>query len=123
MGLVAANLQDPIAELVAREKHFQEWTEHPSSSLVHHDAECCERARLWFLAYARSMEIGNISQFEIKAPIWLQQLYSWGPSSWPIAWCELVNKKVLDCGVFAALAREGFKSQGHEVHPAEALLS
>jgi hypothetical protein len=34
-----------------------------------------------------------------------------------------VKRKTVDCGVFAALAREVFQAQGHEVHPGQALLS
>jgi hypothetical protein len=106
----------------ASEEYFNRWVEHPSSSIIHHDRSCCEEARLWFLAYARSMEIGMLSQFEVKAPTWLTQLFRWGPSQWPISWCEVVRQEVIDCGVFAALAREVFKAQGQEVHPAQALL-
>jgi hypothetical protein len=112
-----------IRAMIAREEHFRKWMEHPSSMIVHHDKNCCDEARLWFLSYARSMEIKTLSQFELRAPVWLSQLYTWGPSEWPISWCELVKEKVLDCGVFAALAREVFRAQGHEAHPAQALLS
>lgn len=112
-----------IQELVQREEHFPQWMEHPCSSILLHDDRCCEEARLWFLAYARSMEMGSLSQFQLKAPTWLSQLFTWGPTQWPIAWCQLVKEKVIDCGVFAALAREVFKAQGYEVHPAQALLS
>jgi hypothetical protein len=59
----------------------------------------------------------------MKAPTWLSQRFTWGPSKWPISWCQLVKEKVLDCGVFAALAREVFKAQGQTAHPAQALLS
>jgi hypothetical protein len=114
---------EKIRALAEREEYFNRWIEHPASAIVHHDSACCEEARLWFLAYARSMEIGRLSDVNIKAPVWLSDLFKWGPSEWPIAWCELVKEKVLDCGVFAALAREVFKAQGHEVHPAQALLS
>lgn len=112
-----------LQELIRSEDNFQQWLEHPSSHIVHHEAPCCEEARLWFLAYARSMEIGTFSQFNIRAPSWLSRLFTWGPSKWPISWCELVEEKTLDCGAFAALAREVFAAQGHSVHPAQALLS
>lgn len=69
------------------------------------------------------MEIGTGSQFGLKAPTWLSKVFEWGPSEWPISWCQLVKEKYLDCGVFAALAREVFKAQGHEVHPAQVLIS
>ena len=112
-----------LRELARNEEHFNRWMEHPASSLVHHDSDCCEEARLWFLALARSMEIRSLSQYKIKAPTWLQERFTWGPTQWPIAWCQLVKEDVIDCGVFAALAREIFKAQGFEAHPAQALLS
>ena len=132
MSLVAVNRQvapkvprheEFVRELVGKEEHFTRWMEHPASSILHHDDSCCDEARFWFLAYARSMEIGSLAQFNIKAPTWLSQLFTWGPTDWPISWCQLVKEKVVDCGVFAALAREVFKAQGHEPHPAQALLS
>jgi hypothetical protein len=112
-----------IREIIGGEEHFKRWIAHPASAIVHHDGKCCEEARLWFLAYARSMEIGVASQLRMRAPTWLSQLFTWGPSAWPISWCQIVRQKVIDCGVFAALAREVFKAQGHEAHPAQALLS
>jgi hypothetical protein len=68
------------------------------------------------------MEIGALTQYGLRAPAWLTKLFHWGPSEWPISWCELVREKTLDCGVLAALAREVFRAQGHEAHPAQALL-
>jgi hypothetical protein len=114
---------DLLQDLFEREQHYTRWLEHPSSSIIHHEQACCEEARLWFLSYARSMEIGLGSQFDLKVPSWLSQLFEWGPSEWPISWCEVVKEKVIDCGVFAALAREVFRAQGLEAHPAQALLS
>lgn len=129
MSLAAANTswvldrKRAIQELVANEQNFNRWVEHSCSYLVHHDAECCETARMWFLAYARSMEVGALSQYQLRAPTWLTQMFTWGPTKWPISWCEVVNEKIIDCGVFAVLAREVFKAQGFEAHPAQALLS
>ncbi len=59
----------------------------------------------------------------MKPPSWLSQLFQWGPSVWPISWCQVVKEKTIDCGVFAALAREVFTAQGFDVYPAQALLS
>jgi hypothetical protein len=112
-----------VRELIEKEVNFARWIEHPSSSIIHHESSCCDEARLWFMAYARSMEIGSSPHVKLKAPTWLSQLFTWGPSKWPISWCELVKEKVLDCGAFAALAREVFAAQGHEVYAAQALLS
>jgi hypothetical protein len=113
----------PGTGIFGREKLLERWLEHPASAILHHDGQCCDEARSWFLAYARSMEIGAMSEVRLNAPTWLSQLFTWGPSVWPISWCELVKEEVLDCGVFAALAREVFTAQGHSVHPAQVLLS
>lgn len=112
-----------LRSLIEKEENFSKWVEHPSSTILHHESNCCEEARLWFLAYARSMEIGSLARYDLKAPTWLSQLFTWGPSEWPISWCQLVKEKFIDCGVFAALAREILKAQGFEAHPAQILLS
>ncbi|MFZ9596381.1 MAG: hypothetical protein ACO3A2_09920 [Bdellovibrionia bacterium] len=112
-----------LHRLFSKEEYFDRWTEHPASSILHHDHACCETARFWFLAQARCFEMGSLAQYQIKAPTWLSQLFRWGPSPWPISWCELVKRKTVDCGVFAALAREVFRAQGHDVHPGQALIS
>lgn len=121
-GIPTDTPKDDLRTLVEREPNFLRWIEHPTSSILHHDRACCDEARLWFLAFARSMEIGVLSQYEIKAPTWLLENFTWGPTEWPISWCEVVQEEIIDCGVFAALAREVFAAQGHSVHPAQALL-
>jgi hypothetical protein len=112
-----------LRDLIAQEEHYSRWVEHPSSIIIHHERECCEEARLWFLAYSRSMEGWTSSQYKMKPPTWLSQKFQWGPSVWPISWCQVFKEKTIDCGVFAALAREVFQAQGFEAHPAQALLS
>ena len=126
MYLVADNQaekQIPLKGLLESEQYYRKWLEHPTSSILHHDQICCDKARLWFLSMARSMEGSTSTQFNLRAPIWLTEQFEWGPSIWPISWCELVKEDVIDCGVFAALAREIFQAQGHNVYPAQALLS
>ena len=129
MILDAANLQ-PLEKkqkyfkgLLEKEEFFERWIEHLSSSILHREQNCCEEARLWFLAYAHSMELGSTAENHVRPPTWLGQRFTWGPSPWPIAWCELLKEKTLDCGVFAALAREVFKAQGVQAHPAQVLIS
>lgn len=117
------NFKNHFASLVAKEEFYPRWIEHPSSSIIHHERDCCEEARLWFLAYSRSMEGWTAAQYRMKPPTWLSQLYKWGPSVWPITWCQVIKEKTIDCGVFAALAREVFAAQGAKAYPAQALLS
>ena len=112
------NLQD----LIDQEENYPKWIEHGCSSILHHESDCCEEARLWFLAYARSMEGWSASQYELRPPTWLSHHFTWGPSVWPISWCQALKEKIIDCGVFAALAREVFQAQGFLAHPAQVLL-
>lgn len=69
------------------------------------------------------MEGWSAGQFELKAPTWLSQKYEWGPSLWPMSWCELMKEETIDCGVFAVLAREIYRAQGHSAHAAQCLLN
>lgn len=113
----------PLKKQIEAEPYYRNWLEHPTSSILHHHQPCCDKARLWFLSMARSMEGSTSLQYNLKVPIWLTEHFEWGPSIWPISWCEVVKEDVIDCGVFAALAREILTAQGHRVYPAQALLS
>ena len=48
----------------------------------------------------------------MTGPRWLGSRFPWGPVQYPIAWCEVIKKDVLDCGVHAALAHEVFRGRG-----------
>ena len=112
-----------VQMLMEKEPDFDRWVEHPTSCILHHHRPCCDQARLWFLAYARSMEIWTLAQFKVKAPTWLSKIFTWGPSPWPISWCEVMTAPTIDCGVFAALAREVFSAQGQVAYAAQGILS
>ena len=85
------------------------WQHFPYSSLVHHGDACCEVAREWIIAndYAQ-LNGGDL----LTGPRWLRQKYEWGPSPWPMHWCDVVERKVIDCGAHAALAHEAFTARG-----------
>lgn len=112
-----------LRSLVRHDQVAQRWVEHPTSALVHHEAACCEEARMWFLTLARSMEGWAGGHFELKAPTWLSQKFEWGPSPWPMSWCELLKTEQIDCGVFAFLAREIFTAQGVNAYGGQCLLN
>jgi hypothetical protein len=48
----------------------------------------------------------------LGGPRWIGQKYNWGPSAWPMHWCDAVDRKVVDCGVQAAFAHEAFSTRG-----------
>jgi hypothetical protein len=47
-----------------------------------------------------------------SGPRWLREKYEWGPSAWPIHWCEILARKVIACGAHSALAQEAFQARG-----------
>jgi hypothetical protein len=85
------------------------WEHFPVSYLSHHGTACCEIARQWIVA----MDFAQLNGGDrASGPRWLRQKYEWGPSPWPIHWCELVERKVIDCGAHSALAHEAFIARG-----------
>lgn len=69
------------------------------SSISSHSSECCERARLWFEAMAFSASLLGPTP-----PTWIRERWSWGPTNWPVHWCDLGGTTQLDCGGLAALS-------------------
>jgi hypothetical protein len=92
------------------------WQEFPASGLSHHGEQCCRVARAWVLANDCSQLNGAAS---LTGPRWLRHKYVWGPSRWPLHWCEAVREKTLDCGALAALAHEVFTARGVRSFPAQ----
>jgi len=81
----------------------------PLSWLSHHGDSCCEVARQWIVA----MDFAQLNGSDrLSGPRWLRARYEWGPSPWPMHWCELVDRKVIDCGAHSALAHEAFVGRG-----------
>ena len=85
------------------------WQTFPISYLSHHGDSCCEVARQWIVAMDFAQLNGGDRQ---SGPRWLRAKYEWGPSPWPMHWCELVDRKVIDCGAHSALAHEAFVARG-----------
>ena len=111
MYLAAAELRPDLLEREQGEAPLPSarWDHFPYSSLSHHGDSCCEVAREWVLAndFAQ-LNGGDVS----TGPRWLRQKYEWGPSSWPMHWCDVVERKVIDCGAHSALAHEAFTARG-----------
>lgn len=85
------------------------WQDFPISRLSHHGEACCEIARHWILA----MDFAQLNGGDrLSGPRWLRARYEWGPSPWPMHWCTLVERKVIDCGAHSALAHAAFEARG-----------
>lgn len=85
------------------------WRNFPISMLSHHGGACCEVARHWVVA----MDFAQLNGGDrLSGPRWLRARYEWGPSPWPMHWCELVERKVIDCGAHSALAHAAFEARG-----------
>jgi len=80
------------------------------SQISVHEGPCCRAAREWFLATARSA-------FSLwgPEPAWIGRRWSWGPTSWPLHWCEVVERRELDCGALAELAALAWSCTGANV--------
>lgn len=95
---------------------MRKWEQFPASVISHHDAQCCRVAREWVIATDFSqLNAGD----PLTGPRWIRKRFAWGPSRWPIHWCEAVRLKTLDCGALAALAQEVFVARGVRSHPAQ----
>jgi hypothetical protein len=92
------------------------WQHWPASTISHHGRDCCDVAREWVISIDYS-QLGGGSL--LAGPRWIRHRYTWGPSKWPIHWCEAVRQKTLDCGALAALSHEVFKARGVRSFPAQ----
>lgn len=92
------------------------WQHFPASALSHHMQACCDVAREWVLAMDYTqLSAGN----PLTGPRWLRQRYTWGPSPWPLYWCEAIKRKTLDCGALASLSHEVFTARGVKSYPVQ----
>src|SRR5215472_9185002 len=98
------------------------WAQASASTLAHHGA-CCDRARAWLLGMGRSLDFAASDGLAYAGPRWLTRRWEWGPTRWPIGWCEAVRAAAIDCGVFAVFAREIFRAKGIDAYPGQVLRS
>jgi hypothetical protein len=100
---------DLVEDDSARPLPSARWEQFPISCLSHHGDACCDVAREWLLA----MDFAQLNGGDLSSgPRWMRQKYEWGPSSWPMHWCDAVERDVIDCGAHAALAHEAFTARG-----------
>jgi hypothetical protein len=97
-----------------------EWVRASVSVLASHGA-CCDRARAWLAAMGRSHDFAATDGLAFAGPGWLTERYAWGPTRWPLAWCDAVRAKTIDCGVFSVFALEIFRAKGIEAFPGQVL--
>src|SRR5262245_48209268 len=96
------------------------WMQASVSTLTDH-GPCCARARAWLIAMARSHDFASTDGLTFAAPRWLTKRWIWGPTRWPIAWCEAIKAETIDCGVFGVFALEIFRAKGLEAYPGQVL--
>ncbi|HEX8556333.1 MAG TPA: hypothetical protein VF695_16650 [Sphingomonas sp.] len=85
------------------------WHSFPNSHISHHGQACCDIARQWLVAFDFAQLNGG---HVLSGPRWMREHSKWGPTVWPIHWCEAVDADVVDCGVHAAMAHEAFIARG-----------
>jgi hypothetical protein len=89
------------------------WRYSSPSAIFHHGKACCATAREWLFATDHSQLNGD---HKLMGPRWLRRKYNWGPSQWPMSWCQAVEQDELDCGALAAVTREVFTARGVLCH-------
>lgn len=87
---------------------IDEWAARPPSQILDHGRKCCLLAKQWL----RAMDSSFVVASRRSGPKWIRSRFEWGPSRWPIYWCEAIESKVLDCGALAAVARQVFSFRG-----------
>ncbi len=112
-GKVELDVQETDIDIVAASAKWRDW---PASTISHHGKACCDIAREWVIATDHSQLSVDA---RLTGPRWLREKYRWGPSPWPIYWCEAVERKTLDCGALAALSHEIFTARGIRSFPAQ----
>jgi hypothetical protein len=98
---------------------IQNWEHFPASYMSHHGAACCETAREWIVGMDFSQLHGGNP---LTGPRWLRNNFKWGPSKWPMHWCEAVREKTLDCGALGALSHQLFLARGVRSFAAQLIL-
>jgi hypothetical protein len=113
-GKVLIDLNE--SDLLDTEAAIEKWQHFPASSISHHGRRCCRLAREWVF----SMDYSQLNgESLLAAPRWLRQKFDWGPSPWPLTWCEAVEQESLDCGALASLAHEIFTARGVKSFPTQ----
>jgi len=116
MYLAAAEKRFDLIEAREKTRCSAKWQDFPHSALTHHGEACCDVAREWVLA----MDFAQLNGSDLASgPRWMRQKYKWGPTAWPIHWCDAVSRDTLDCGAHAALAHEAFTARGLTSFPAQ----
>jgi hypothetical protein len=116
MSLAEGKIKFDETDFADTQAAMQKWQHFPASMISHHGEQCCRIAREWVLSTDYSqLNAGN----PLTGPRWLRLKHTWGPSTWPIYWCEAVEQKTLDCGALAALAQEVFAARGVRSYPAQ----
>jgi hypothetical protein len=107
------NLVNNYSKVIAA---INKWKNISPSRLSFHNKDCCLSAYCWFIAMDQSFVVdGNV----LRGPTWIRERWNWGPSKWPLYWCQIERLDALDCGALNALAMEAFSRRGLKVFPAQ----
>ncbi len=90
----------------------------PISPVISHQDECCTHAKEWFITLDASLrDPTNVW----VGPTWISEKYQYGPSSWPLHWCKLIQMDSLSCNGFTSIACLIFKGRGLKAFPVQVI--
>ncbi len=116
MFLAEVEPHDAVAAGLEIESAIASWAHFPSSEISAHPERCCTLAQEWLLA----MDYSQLGGADVTTgPRWIRQRYTWGPNRWPLHWCEVWEKRTLDCGALAALSKAAFSGRGLRAYTAQ----
>jgi len=95
---------------------IERWKHRNPPCILSHNKDCCIVAYEWFIAMANSHLTKGKAP---KGPYWIRQRWKWGPSEWPLYWCQLIELNTLDCGALRLLAQKAFELQEVAVFPVQ----
>lgn len=91
-----------------------------ASRFTEHTRPCCAAAKAWL----RMIDASNVLPHQpLTGPSWVRRKFRWGPSVWPLYFCEAIQSEELDCGALSCIARFCFERRGIIAYPVQLIES
>ena len=82
--------------------HLATMFPHASHINEHEDCQDCTRTQAWLSGRTRAAMRSDTKDVS-RAGSWIIGAFDWGAQSWPLYWCDLNQRRQIDCGAFASI--------------------